>query len=236
MMNKLLLDNDTFIEDLVVDRDMDITFNFENISKNITISVMRGVCLKIFDTSIGTSNNITYNIEESCSVIINKLSKNSSDYIVVNLNGENSKINLNSSIINYENNTYKEDINHNVKNCESKIINHCINVENNEFKFIVDGIIKKDAESTSFRQDNKIINLKDGTGSILPNLIVDNSDIDASHSAYIGSFDENAIFYLMSRGLNKNDCHKLLITAFLINSMNLNDKEQEVFNAIIEKI
>lgn len=235
-MNKLLIDNDVIEEELIIETDLDITINFSDISKNLTFQIMDGVCIRIFDTSSNTKNNIIYNIGNNCDVIVNKLSKNCSDKIIVNLNEENSKIKFYSSIINYENNIYEQNINHNNKNSESKIINHCINVLNNEFKFIVNGTIKKECQNTKFKQDNKIINLKNGKSYILPNLIVDNDDIEASHSAYIGTFDEEIIFYLMTRGLNEFASNNLLIKAFLLNSMILEDKEQDIFNGIIENI
>lgn len=235
-MNKLLIDNNIKEEQIVVDTDMDINMNFSDISKNLIIQVMNGVCLRIFDTSNNTNNNITYNIGEHCNIIINKLSTNCSDIVTINLNEEHSIIKFYSSIINYDNNIYNQNINHNNKNAESKIVNHCINILNNEFKFIVNGTIKNSGQNTIFKQDNKIINIKNGKSFILPNLIVDNNDIEASHSAYIGNFDEDIIFYLMTRGLSKKDSNNLLIKAFLLNNMELEDREQDIFNGIIENI
>jgi hypothetical protein len=104
------------------------------------------------------------------------------------------------------------------------------------FKFIVDGVIHRDAERVDFRQDNKIINLRDGKSSILPNLIVDNNDIEASHSAYIGTFDEDKKFYMMSRGLTSEESDDLLIKAFLLNDMVLDEKERNIYCSIIESI
>jgi Fe-S cluster assembly protein SufD len=148
----------------------------------------------------------------------------------------NSNIKFYSSIINYEDNEYKQNINHNDKDSISKIINHCINVYDNKFKFIVNGKIKKDSINSSFKQDNKIININNGKSFILPNLIVDNNDIDASHSAYIGTFDEDLIFYMMTRGLSLKECNSLLIKSFLLGSMDLDDRQRDILNSIIEKV
>lgn len=235
-MNKLLIDNDTDVEDITVTMDQDIYFNFENISKRIIVNIMDGVCSRIIDTSNGTKNEIIFNIGSNDKVIVNKLSKNSSDHIIVNLNGEKTTLKLNSSIINYNDNTYKEDIIHSDKNIESKIVNHCINMTAHKFNFIVNGIIKKESDNCIFKQDNKIINKENGNSSILPNLIVDNNEVEASHSAYIGSYDEQTIFYLMSRGIPRNTCENLLTKAFLIHNMDLDSKEIDIFNSIIENI
>ena len=65
---------------------------------------------------------------------------------------------------------------------------------------------------------------------------VDNDDIEASHSAYIGTFDPEVLFYMMSRGLTKKECDDLLIKAFLLHNMELDDKERDIYCSIIEKI
>lgn len=235
-MNKLVIDNNVNLEEIIVDTDMDITISFENSNRNLIVQVMPGVCLKVFDISNNTNNNIVYNIADSCKVVVNKLSINCSDTVDVNLNEEFSTVKFYSSIINYEDNEYKQNINHNNKNSISKIVNHCINVYDNKFKFVVNGTIKKDSSNSSFKQDNKIININNGKSFILPNLIVDNNDIEASHSAYIGSFDEDLIFYMMTRGISLSECNALLMKSFLLGDMNLDDSERDILNSIIENI
>lgn len=235
-MNKLIIDNNINIEEIIIDKDMDLVINLKEISKRLAIQVMSNVCLRVFDTSQNTLDDITYNIDSNSQVLINKFSIDCSDKITININDENSKVTFNSSIINYKDNEYRQIINHNYKNSESKIVNHCLNIKENKLKLIIDGIIKKDSTNTIFKQDNKIINLKNGNSFILPNLIVDNNDIEASHSAYIGTFDEDVIFYMMTRGLTEKEANNLLIKAFLINSMKLEQKEEDILNAIIENI
>lgn len=234
-MNKILIDNETKETKFVIDKESTITMNYLNTEKNIEITLNDNINLKVIDTSNNTKNKITYNIGENSKVEINKLSKDCSDKVTVNINKENSNIKFYSSIINYEDNTYHQDINHYNRSSKSKIVNHCININDNNFKFIVNGTIKNNAENTIFKQDNKIININNGNSQILPNLIVDNDEIEASHSAYIGTFDENIIFYLMTRGIPKKDCINLLIKSFLLTDMNL-EEEQERFNEIIENI
>ena len=235
-MNRLIIDNSIEDHDIVVDTDTDMIVNLDNVEKNLTIHVADGVCFKGFITSNNTKNSIRYLVGENCSIYINKLAIDCSDNISLNLNYKNSKIKYNTSIINYENNIYRQELNHKSSDTESDILNHCINVNNNTFKFVIDGVIDKDINSVKLNQDNKIINLKEGNSSILPNLLVDSDDVEASHAAYIGTFDENVRFYMMSRGLTKEECDDLLIKAFLINNMSLSEKERDIFCSIIEKI
>lgn len=235
-MNKIVIDNNIEANDLVIDTDTDMVVNMDNVSKDLIIHITDGVCLNGFINNSNTSNKIKYLIGGNCNIVINKLSVDCSDDVSININDENTKIRYNTSIINYNNNSYRQELNHKSSNTESSIVNHCINVENSEFKFIVDGVIEKDINEVKLSQDNKIINMKDGRSNILPNLIVDSDDVEASHAAYIGTFDEEKKFYMMSRGLTIEECDDLLIKAFLINNMKLDDKQRDIFCSVIEKI
>ena len=235
-MNKLIINNNIETTDIVVDTDTDMLVDLTDSNKNINIHIAKGVCFKGFIKTNKTSNNINYLIDEDCDVKINKLSIDCSDNITIKMNDINSRVKYTTSVINYSDNNYVQKVIHNSSNTKSVITNHCINVDNNEFKFIVDGICEKNLEGISFKQDNRIINLKDGKSNILPNLIVDTNEVEASHSAYIGTFNEDDIFYMMSRGLTKNECEDLLIKAFLISNMDLTEDERNIYCGIIETI
>ena len=43
-----------------------------------------------------------------------------------------------------------------------------------------------------------------------PVLIVDSLDVKASHGCAIGTIDENEIYYLMSRGLTREDAQRII--------------------------
>lgn len=235
-MNKLLVDNNIDYNDIFIDKDTDLEVIFEDVSKELNFHISNGICFTSFIRTKNTNNKINYYVDGDTEVVINKLAIDSNDDITINLNSTNSKLKYYTSIINYKDNNYTQKINHNSSDTESKIVNHCINIEDKEFKFIVDGIINRESERVDFKQDNKIINLRDGKSSILPNLIVDNNDIEASHSAYIGTFDEDKKFYMMSRGLSEKECDDLLIKAFLLSDMKLSEKERDIYCSIIENI
>lgn len=235
-MNKLIIDNNIEVNDIVVDTDTDMIVDLTDTENDIDIHIVKGVCLKGFVKTNNTKNKISYHIDEDCEVVINKLSIDCSDSIDIQMEDVNSRLKYNTSIINYKNNTYSLEVKHSSCDTESKIVNHCINVDNNELKCIVNGIIERKADKVKFKQDNKIINLKNGKSNILPNLIVDNDDIEASHSVYIGTFDDDVKFYMMSRGLSSRECDDLLIKAFLLNNMDLTEKEKDIYCSIIETI
>ena len=131
--------------------------------------------------------------------------------------------------MNYSNNEYRFRINHNDSYSESDVVNHCVNFTDSEFKFIVDSNVEKTAIECFCNQDNKIIDMNGGKNYISPNLLVDNDLINANHSAYIGKFKKDVMFYLKSRGISEKECNMLLIKGFLLEKLNLDSSNEEEF-------
>jgi Fe-S cluster assembly protein SufD len=50
--------------------------------------------------------------------------------------------------------------------------------------------------------------------STKPQLEIYNDDVKCSHGATVGQLDENALFYLRSRGIERKEAHHLLMYAF----------------------
>ncbi|HPF83680.1 MAG TPA: SufD family Fe-S cluster assembly protein, partial [Bacilli bacterium] len=76
-----------------------------------------------------------------------------------------------------------------------------------------------DKIDTCVLQNSRIINLTNNKCQIKPNLFIDEYNVEASHSAYIGGFSADDMFYLNSRGINELDALKLLINGFLTKDM-----------------
>lgn len=47
-----------------------------------------------------------------------------------------------------------------------------------------------------------------------PNMFINNNDVICTHGANIGSIDKNIINYMLTRGLNKKNCKKILMKTF----------------------
>lgn len=228
-MNRIITNID---KELNIENNERITIKLENQEQKITINIKENSIVTIDVLKENTKDEIIYNIGENAQVLVNKLVIDNSDTIRINLS-KNSSVIYNYSTINYENNSYKIDVFHNEENTKSKVINHGVNMNNNQLDFIVNGTIYKNSLNCICNQDNKIISIKDNHSTIKPNLIIDNNQIEASHSAYIGSFQKEEIFYLMSRGISKNDCNKLLLRAFLLGNMDIEDgRFLNIINAI----
>lgn len=172
-----------------------------------------------------------YDIDED--TIIYHYSINSSSTVVVNLVKENIKLDYYFNTINYDDNKFIITVNHKDCSTHSEVYNHGINMNKNKLTFDVTGIVPKNISKCICNQDNQIINMDDGKSTILPKLLIDNYDVDSNHSAYIGKFKDEYLFYLMSRGISKENSYKLLLNGFLINSDSIEiDKIKEFVDEI----
>ena len=168
--------------------------------------------------------------------VIYHFSINSSSKVNVTLDKENVSFYYYYSTINYEDNDFSIKIVHNKSNTHSEVFNHGVNVKKNKLNFDVTGVVLKNSSKCVCNQENQIINMSDGKSSICPNLLIDNYDVNSNHSAYIGKFKDEEIFYMESRGIPRDACNRLLLNGFLINSDSISYEKVKDFILEIENI
>lgn len=178
--------------------------------------------------------NYKYDISED--TIIYHFSINSSCDIKINLVKENISLYYYYSNINYGNNVFKITVNHKANNTHSELFNHGVNVLDAKLDYDVEGIVMKKYSGCVCNQDNQIINMGNGKSSILPKLLIDNYDVDSNHSAYIGKFNRDKLFYLMSRGLSFKEANRLLLNGFLISMDSIDLNKIKFFLDELEKV
>jgi Fe-S cluster assembly protein SufD len=77
-------------------------------------------------------------------------------------------------------------------------------------------IVRKDAQRTDARQINKNLLLSDGARvNTKPQLEILADDVKCNHGATIGHLDEEAMFYLKSRGMSEPKAQRLLMYGFI---------------------
>ncbi|TMU54960.1 Fe-S cluster assembly protein SufD [Flagellimonas algicola] len=81
-------------------------------------------------------------------------------------------------------------------------------------KIIVDQIAQK---TNAFQQNNNILLSDKATINTKPQLEIFADDVKCSHGCTIGQLDEDALFYLQSRGIPKKEATALLMYAFANN-------------------
>lgn len=146
----------------------------------------------------------------------------------INLDKEDSKIDVYNSVIAKNKVTYNIKVNHNAKNTNSNINNNGVTKEDGTLKFNVSSYVAKNNKGCIVNQDSKIITLNEtNENEINPILLIDEYECEARHGAFIGNFNGNELFYLMSRGLNKKEAMNLLINGLLIGTLDVCFNEKE---------
>lgn len=172
---------------------------------------------KVFYDFDITNQDVIYNVSENSKLVVYQYGINIDNNIIINLNGENASVEYHYSTINYDNHKYKIEVNHNNSKTISNTYNHGINVFDNKLDFDITGNVLNKSGKCECNQKNQILNISDGKSTILPKLLIDNYDVISSHSAYIGKFKDEILFYLMSRGISEKVSYDLLIKSFLVN-------------------
>lgn len=76
-------------------------------------------------------------------------------------------------------------------------------------------LVKQDAQNTvAFQRNNNILLTNDAKINTKPQLEIYADDVKCSHGATVGRLDENAMFYMRSRGISEKEARMLLMFGF----------------------
>lgn len=236
-MNKILVNNSKSIEsnilvendEILIKEDVDIEFELEDYHKDINIHILENVTAHIKFFGNNLQSNVKVLLEKDSYLHIDSLLVDSDGELSIFLLGQNAEIKCINSVIANRDSKLKFIVSHDYESTKSLFVNNGLVLHNNKLIFDVNGIVQKNSKGSICIQDSKIITRYSQLASILPNLYIDNYDIEAEHSAYIGMFKEEDMFYLMSRGISRNDAYLLLVKSFLLGRMELTDLEKEKF-------
>ncbi len=145
----------------------------------------------------------------------------------VELNGEFANATLNGCFFLKDKNlcSNKTHIVHNSENCESNQTYKGILNDYAKANYFSNTFVSKNAQKTEGYQLSKGILLTDHCSFFSkPELRIFADDVKCSHGSTIGPVDESALYYLRSRGINKNEAMKMLIASFIEDDLkNLNE-------------
>jgi len=188
-------------------------------------------------------NSVFVSQQKSSNVLLNGITLNSGltrNNYFVSLLGQHAETHLYGMAIADENQRVDNfsSIDHAVPDCTS----------NELFKYILDDraigafcgeiVVRKDAQKTQAYQSNKNICLtREAKMHTKPQLEIYADDVKCSHGATVGQLNENALFYLRSRGISEKEARTLLMFAFVadvIENVRL-DGLQERLSKLIDK-
>lgn len=228
--NKIKLrENENICIDIIDNTRLYIEIDGKNINSNIDINILENINSRIFMFSNLEDSNININIEqkENSNLILNSFYKNNDlkENTIINLNGTNSNIEYNYSCIGKTNK--KLNINHYFSKTNSIVRNRSVS-DGDEIEFEITEYVPKKSIDCNLSQSSKIINLKENKCKIKPILLIDEKEVNASHSSVISPINENDLLYLMSRGIDKESSVNLLVNGFLVNNLNLCEEEKHI--------
>ena len=214
-------------------KDTDIVIDVSRVSIKLDfyINVLENVHVNIYEYKHDGDYKFQYKyyLEKNSFLNVEKINdgNNIKEMTVINLNGENAKVDFYLKTVSKYDEKYNFLVYHNAKNTVSHIVNNGVNILNGVLEFNVSGFVSNGIVGCDINQSGRIINLTDNTCTIKPNLFIDEEDVMANHSALIGTFSADEIFYLMSRGIDRKEAIRLLIKGFLLNNISYYKKQLE---------
>ncbi len=208
-------DTNILIKDNLFNR---YTFNVSNANLNVLI-ISDNMDDVVYDINVNKGNlffnNIAYN---SKNVMLN-----------ANLDAKDSNIVVHNCVITSKKVKYTVNINHNKMLTNSNVYNNGVTKEEGSILFDVYSYVPNKSKNCNVNQNSKIITLNDtNENRINPVLLIDEFECNAKHAAFIGNFNKDELFYLMSRGLNKKESMNLLINGLLIGTLDICFNEKEL--------
>jgi len=110
----------------------------------------------------------------------------------------------------------KTNVNHKNENCKSLQLVKSVLLESGNGTYQGKIFVDKSAQKTNGYQLSKALILSEKSEfNSKPELEIYADDVKCSHGSTTGNIDENSIFYLMTRGLTREQANKMIVEGFL---------------------
>lgn len=238
-MNKILMDRvdefDLSKKSYEFSKDNSYFLEVNDLENEICLVVLENVNITL--NILGNRVNLDFRIKvgRNSTLVINSFIISGSMNVTCVLEDVNASFKLHNSILATNDILNKITVKHLAKNTNSYLKNHGFSLDKAKVIFDVASYVPNEASNCIVKQDNKIIQEENSSSQINPNLYIDNYDVEASHSAYVGEFKEEEIFYLMSRGLTLQDSKFLLLKSFLVGNMDVDNEVLEKYCGSVVK-
>lgn len=217
---------------------LEIIFDSSEDSKiNMEYYLEQNINVNLYEIRTGLKTKVQYKYDIAAASKLYLYRFNKCDHMrevdIISLAGENAIIDFNLRTLSTNKEKYDLYVYHDHKYTTSILNNIGIALKGNVV-FNVTGVVPKGNKGSYLNQNNQIVTSTKEKCQINPNLLVDEYDVDANHSAIIGDFNPEEVFYLMSRGINKQEAVKLLSKGLIINNLKDENKKDLIINYIDE--
>lgn len=199
-----------------------LVFNKECKDNNLNIRLEKNASVRIYNIAI-----------THCDTLLKEdvyLEKQGSSCEIISVLLANKDADLNSDI----------NIHHPVGHTTSTFENYGIAKDNAKITLNNNATISAGAKRATVKQKAKGLTLsKNAIIKAMPNLYIDEYDVVANHAASIGSISKEDLFYLMSRGLSKEDATSLVVIGFIkpiIDNIADEALKEDIYKAFIENL
>ena len=131
-------------------------------------------------------------------------------------------------------------VDHAVPNCNSNELYKGIFDANAKGIFNGKVMVRPDAQKTNaFQANNNLLMTDDASIDTKPQLEIYADDVACSHGCTIGQLNEDALFYLRSRGIAKKEAQAMLLYAFandVLENIKIAELKNKLNRIIAEKL
>lgn len=221
------------------------TQSFEN---NFTFNLLENSSLELtlFDLNKADSvkNNITFSLnrDSKLKVVIVSLNENLTDSNIVadlNATGAEADVNVISVANSGVNTTFNVVCNNNAPHTKANITQRAVALNGGQNIFEATGYIAKDCSKAVNFQESRVL-LLDGAakGDASPILLINHHDVEAGHAAGVSRVNDEEMYYLMSRGIDRKSAEELMTVAFIrpvVDAIEDEELRESVFEKISKK-
>ena len=193
-INNYTIKKNAILKKFTINSDLDKSYNYNSTKvKSYSNSVFENFILSLGPNLI--KNEIHCNLlEDFSSCFING---------IMLLNGD-------------QHHELKTNVNHKYENCKSSQLIKSVLLDKSSGTYQGKIYVDKSAQKTNGYQLSKALILSEKSEfNSKPELEIYADDVKCSHGSTTGNIDENSIFYLMSRGLTKDQASKMIVEGFL---------------------
>jgi len=188
--------------------------------------IRKNAILKKFSTDSNLDNSYNYHLTNvksySNSIFENFLFSSGSSFIKNEIHCDllesfsSCFVNALIFLSNQQHHELKTNVNHRHEHCKSSQLVKSVLLDKSNGTYQGKIYVEKNAQKTNGYQLSKALVLSENSAfNSKPELEIYADDVKCSHGSTTGTIDQNSIFYLMSRGLSKEQANKMLVEGFL---------------------